>query len=239
MFSTSPCGVCGKQQATPSPSGRTDVLHKRLWRLWMNAVADSRLTGIYAILGHEGALERLDACLEVGIRVVQYRGKAAATLEMARALAQRCRSAGALLIVNDDLELALAAGAGGLHLGQEDAGGADLAAVRRRLGPAILGLSTHDAEQARRAAELGADYVGAGCVFPTRSKERVIEIGVEGLRRIVAASPLPVVAIGGIDANNVREVRASGAAMAAVIGAIAGAPDARAAVRALTDAWDG
>ncbi|TAM88456.1 thiamine phosphate synthase [bacterium] len=199
---------------------------------------DRRLAGLYVILGHAGALERLEACLAAGVRLFQYRGKAEAMLATAQALVGRCRAAGALLIVNDDLELALAAGAHGLHLGQEDARGLDVAAVRRRLGSAILGLSTHDGEQARRAALLGADYVGAGCTFPTQSKEHVVDIGLAGLQRIVEASPVPVAAIGGINAGNIAAVRAAGAAMAAVIGAVASVDDAGAAARQLLDAWN-
>lgn len=203
----------------------------------MNALA-RQLAGLYVILGHAGALDRLEACLAAGVRLFQYRGKAEATLATAQALVERCRAAGALLIVDDDLELALAAGAHGLHLGQEDARVLDVAAVRRRLGSAVLGLSTHDGEQARRAALLGADYVGAGCTFPTQSKEHVIEIGLAGLRRIVEASPVPVAAIGGINAGNIAAVRAAGAAMAAVIGAVANVDDARAAALHLVDAWN-
>lgn len=202
------------------------------------SLLDSQLSGLYVILGHAGALTRLEACLAAGVRLFQYRGKVEADLATARALTERCRAAGALLIVNDDLDLAIAAGAHGLHLGQEDAARLDLAAVRRRLGRAILGLSTHDARQAQRAAELGADYVGAGCVFPTQSKERVVEIGVEGLRRIVEASLVPVAAIGGIDVQNIARVRAAGAAMAAVIGAVEHAGDAHVAARRLVDAWN-
>ncbi|TAM75277.1 thiamine phosphate synthase [bacterium] len=204
----------------------------------MNALGP-RLAGLYVILGHAGALGRLEACLDAGVRLFQYRGKAEATLETARALVERCRAAGALLIVNDDLGLALAAGAHGLHLGQEDAERLDMAEVRRRLGSAVLGLSTHDGDQARRAAALGASYVGAGCTFPTQSKKYVVEIGLEGLRRIVEASPVPVAAIGGINVENVAAVRRAGAAMAAVIGAVGHAGDTRAAALRLVDAWNG
>ena len=200
---------------------------------------NGRLSGIYAILDHDGAAARLDACLAAGVRLFQYRAKERATLETARALVARCREAGALLIVNDDLDLTLACGADGLHLGQEDAAAADLAEVRRRLSGRLLGISTHDPEQARRSVALGADYVGAGSCFPTRSKERAVPIGIEGLREIVAASRVPVAAIGGIDASNVHRVRAAGAAMAAVIAAIAGASDARLAAAQLVAAWEG
>jgi len=197
------------------------------------------LQGIYVILGHEGAVERLDACLAAGVRLFQYRGKARGTQETARALVERCHRAEALLIVNDDVDLALAVEADGVHLGQEDTEGVDLLEVRARLGTRLLGLSTHDPAQARRAASFGADYIGAGSCFPTRTKDRVMLIGIDGLRRIVEASALPVAAIGGIDATNMASVRATGAAMAAVIGAIAQAGDPRAAAAQLMAAWNG
>lgn len=196
------------------------------------------LRGIYVILDDAGPLDRLYACLAAGVRLFQYRGKAQATVETARALAERCRQAGAVLIVNDDVDLAMAADAHGVHLGQEDARERDLAALRVRLGTRLLGLSTHDPAQARRAGELGADYIGAGSCFPTPSKERVVPIGIPGLARIVEASRLPVAAIGGIEASNLAQVRSTGAAMAAVIGAIANAADPRRAAAALVAAWN-
>lgn len=204
----------------------------------------SGLRGLYVILDDRGegpALERLAAAvLAAGVPAIQYRAKGGVRREVLARLRALTARAGTLLIVNDDVEAALAAGADGVHLGQEDAAGLDLARVRARLPGKLLGLSCGTPVEAQAAQAAGADYVGAGCTFATRSKaDAGPPIGTAGVRRLVAATTLPVIAIGGITLANVAEVAASGAAMAAVISAVADAPDPGRAVRALSEAFLG
>jgi thiamine-phosphate pyrophosphorylase len=128
--------------------------------------------------------------------------------------------------------------ADGLHVGQEDAAQLDLAAVRARLGPRVLGISTGGPGEARAALAAGADYVGIGPMFATGSKlDAGPAIGAQGVEAVVRSVTIPVVAIGGITLERLPEVRATGAAMAAVISALAGARDPVRAARAMHDAW--
>ena len=190
---------------------------------------------LYVILDREAARGRalpdlLDAVLAGGARLVQLRDKTlsmADLLPMARALRARCRAAGALFIVNDRADLALAVEADGLHVGQDDL---PAAAARRILPPPmLLGVSTHDPAQARQAVADGADYVAVGSMFPTATKAGFQLVGPELLRRVRPDVPGPLVAIGGITEANVAEVMAAGADAAAVISAVCGAPDPQAA----------
>jgi thiamine-phosphate diphosphorylase len=154
-------------------------------------------------------------------------------LPLAQRLARRCREAGALFIVNDRADLALAAGADGLHVGQDD-----LPARRARqiLRPGmILGVSTHDPEQARRAVADGADYVAVGSVYPTTTKARFQLVGSELIRRVRSDVPVPLVGIGGITADNAGAVLAAGADAVAVISALCAARDPKAATQAFLE----
>ena len=136
------------------------------------------------------------------------------------------------VIVNDRIDIALAAGAHGVHVGQEDL---PCAEVRRLVGSAmIVGVSVKSREQALQAARDGADYVGAGAVYATDTKKSSVAIGIEGLQAMVRASPLPVVAIGGIKAGNARDVATSGCDGIAVVTGIFGADDVAQACR---DLW--
>jgi len=139
--------------------------------------------------------------------------------------------------VNDRVDVAVAAHADGVHLGQEDLP----AASARPLigGDMVMGISSTNVEEARRAQAEGADYLGVGPVFPTPSKpDAVPPIGVEGLKEIKKAVDLPIVAIGGIDAKNAEEVIEAGADGIAVISAVVGAEDMIAAVKRLRRAVD-
>jgi thiamine-phosphate pyrophosphorylase len=173
-----------------------------------------------------------EAVLAAGARWVQLRDKASPTRELAsraRRLVERVRAAGGVLIVNDRLDVALAVGADGVHLGQEDLP----AAEARRLAPGlVLGVSTHDLDQARRAQAAGADYVALGSIYPTGSKPSFELVGLETLRLVRPHVRVPLVAIGGITAERVPEVRAAGADGIAVISAIGMAPDPAAAAAA-------
>jgi thiamine-phosphate pyrophosphorylase len=176
--------------------------------------------------------ELLDAVLAGGCRLVQLREKImppAGLLPLAQALRRRCREAGALFIVNDRVDLALAVEADGAHVGQDDLPARE---ARRLLPPPmILGVSTHNPDQARRARDDGADYVAVGSMFPTGSKIGFELVGPELVRRVRADIPVPLVAIGGITRDNVGQVIEAGADAVAVISAIGGARDPAAAVR--------
>ncbi|MEJ5357179.1 MAG: thiamine phosphate synthase [Desulfobacterales bacterium] len=178
--------------------------------------------------------------LDAGARVIQLRHKTAPDDEfrdLAREMLKQVRACeGALLIVNDRVEIALSIGADGVHVGQEDL---DAREVVRRAPPGMLvGVSARTPEEARRAEAAGAAYIGAGSVFPTGTKRDAKVIGLEGLRRVVEAVSLPVVAIGGITEASVREVFAAGARFCAVISAVNQAPDPAAALRRLLAACE-
>lgn len=188
---------------------------------------------LYVILDREAARGRplpelLEAVLGGGCRLIQLREKSLPMVELlplARALRARCRAAGALFIVNDRADLALAVDADGLHVGQDDL---PAAAARRLLPPPMrLGVSTHDPDQARRALADGADYVAVGSMFPTATKAGFQLVGPELVRRVRGDVPVPLVAIGGITEANVGQVMEAGADAAAVISAVCAAADPR------------
>jgi len=158
-----------------------------------------------------------------------------ALVEQARHLAALATRHGAVLIVNDRVDVALEAGAHGVHVGQGDLAAAE---ARRRLGPGrILGVSVRTPAEARAAEEAGADYVAANLVFSTATKTDLEgPIGLEGVRALRAATRLPLVAIGGIHAGNAAQVVAAGADGVAVVSAVMAAPDVAAACRALLEA---
>jgi thiamine-phosphate pyrophosphorylase len=170
-----------------------------------------------------------------GACVVQLRLKrtpARDAVEACRAVAARCREAGALCLVNDRVDWALLSGADGVHVGDQDLPPED---ARALLGPArLLGVTARDARMAEAARRAGADYVGVGPVFPTATKQVEAEVmGLVRLAEVVRDSPLPVVAISGIGLHNIQEVAASGAWMAAVISDLLLAADIPARARAL------
>lgn len=194
---------------------------------------------LYAILDlpHAGGLRpevAAGALAEAGVRLVQLRAKHASPAErvaLARGLLPVLRARGAALVVNDDVEAALAAGADGVHLGQEDldlaglARGPYLRALRSRArGGFLVGLSTHSERQVSASEELDLDYIGFGPVFPTRSKtDPDPVVGLEGLRRACEISSRPVVAIGGIGLEEAPACIRAGADAVAMIGALVAA----------------
>jgi thiamine-phosphate pyrophosphorylase len=176
-----------------------------------------------------------------GAAVVQLRAKLStdrAALALAEAIRAATRSAGVLFCVNDRIDLALACGADAVHLGQDDLPPARI--PREWRARIAVGRSTHTPEQVARACGEAVDYVAFGPVFETRSKEQEWDArGLAALSDAVArAAPLPVVAIGGIDARRAADVRATGAAGFAVISAVAGAASPESAVRELVRAWE-
>ena len=171
----------------------------------------------------------------VQLRAPELSGEA--LQELARLVDTVCDDAGASFVVNDDLDAALACPHAGVHLGQQDLARLDgrLEEVRARLGAGrLLGVSAETPAQATAAARAGADYLGV-TVWATATKADASPHGLDGLRAIVAAVDLPVVAIGGIDAGNARQVLDAGASGVAVVSAIAGAPDPEQATRRLCE----
>jgi len=204
----------------------------------------TKVSGVYAIIDPEAVGDRdparvLDAVLAAGISVAQLRAKvmqAREMCELAREMARRCEGAGALFIVNDRLDVAMAVGAGGVHLGQDDL---PLAAARLVAPEGMaIGVSTHTVEEALAAEAGGADYIGFGAIYATGTKPGVTRPrGPKRLREVVEAVSIPVVAIGGIDAGRLEEVKSAGAAGAAVISAICGADDPGRAAREMVETW--
>lgn len=172
--------------------------------------------------------------LEGGVTLVQYRAKTASSAEMyaeALQLKALCDSFNVPLIINDRLDIAMAVGAAGVHLGQDDL---PCAAARKLLGEDyLIGVSAHNPAEAKAALQSGADYLGCGAVFGTATKADVKKLGTEGLMAICREKGLPVVGIGGVTADNYREVRAAGADGAAIVSGILAQPDIRATVRAI------
>ncbi|MGH7865516.1 MAG: thiamine phosphate synthase [Candidatus Binataceae bacterium] len=194
----------------------------------------------YAIVdpagGHEPA-ELARILLEAGARVLQLRLKNASSrdfLAAARAITPLCRACGALFIVNDRCDIALLAGADGVHLGQNDL---PLDAGRRLLGPdKIIGVSTASVEMARAAEAGGADYIGFGPMYTGGLKNIKVGHGLQRLGDVRAAVKVPIVAIGGITEARVAEVLRAGADAAAIITDVVNAVDIGAKVRAILGA---
>lgn len=188
--------------------------------------------GLYAVTdagarGPEDLVARVEPVLEAGARILQYRDKSTDTarrLSEAAALAEACRKHGVLFIVNDDIELAAACSAGGVHLGEDDG---TIAAARRRLGgDAVIGVSCYASlERAQWMQDAGADYLAFGAVFPSTTKPAAAHADLALLREARARFDLPLVAIGGITAANAGEVIAAGVDAVAVIQGVFGALD--------------
>jgi len=186
---------------------------------------------LYAILDPEqivgrDAVKVLRDLLAGGARFLQLRVKALSANEffdLARRARTETRSYGCKLIINDRVDVALACDADGVHLGQEDL---PLAVGRKLIGDRIVGISTHDLDQAREAEQNGADYIGFGPTFGTSTKDTGYTArGVEMLRQIRERVNLPIVAIGGINEQNVQQVWQAGANSAAIISDILRAED--------------
>ncbi len=199
----------------------------------------SRLRGIYALVDPDRVepIAFTEALLRGGIRLIQIRAKNGIDGATLIAVVTRVRAAGGLAIVNDDVRLARLAD--GVHLGQEDAAGLDLRALRTALRDGIIGLSCGTPQEARAADPALIDYVGAGPAFATPSKDDAgLPIGLSGIRAVAEATPLPCAAIGGIGLENVDRTRETGVPMAAVLSALIH-DDAEAAARNLVERWNG
>lgn len=171
-----------------------------------------------------------------GAAVVQYREKHGAKsfrqmYDECTAIRRLTRDSGVPFIVNDYVELAMLVDADGVHLGQDDL---PVAAVRERVGSKIIGLSTHGPDQARAALTAGADYIGVGPLFATRTKEDVCDpVGLDYLDYVLREIPLPAVAIGGIKLHNIDPVIERGARTVCLVTEIVGADDIAGMVRRL------
>lgn len=186
------------------------------------------------LCANHGLVETVVGAVRGGVTVVQLRDKRASDdelIDQARRLKAALAGSGVPLIINDRLAVAVESGADGLHLGQDDG---DVAAARAALGEgAILGLSVQRHDQLARLDPRALDYLGLGPVFATPTKsDHATPLGFDGLASLVAASPLPSVAIGGLKAEHAAAVRRAGANGLAVISAICGTADPQAAARA-------
>jgi thiamine-phosphate pyrophosphorylase len=183
-------------------------------------------------LGSKSLIEVAGKIIQAGVKIIQLRDKIMSKkqlISVARELQILCRERGALLIINDYLDIALAVKADGLHIGQ-----ADLPVeTARQLLPldTLLGVSAATPEEVRAAEKAGADYIGVGSIFLTSSKNDIDVIGLERLRQIRPLTSLPLVAIGGINKNNAKSVLSAGADSICIISAILGAADINYAAR--------
>ena len=198
-------------------------IKKDFLRLVIDRDSDApKIRGLYLITDEKERLpERVEAAIDGGVNVVQYRRKTGSDAEkfaLGTKLRRLCAEAGIPFLVNDDLELARQLDADGVHLGQEDG---DPAEARRRLGPKrILGVSTHNLDEALRAEAAGADYIGFGAMYPSTSKNITFLAGPAALGEVRRRVRIPMVAIGGINRDNAGKVIDRGADAIAVISAV-------------------
>lgn len=189
------------------------------------------------LCGRRGVVDVCEKALSAGVGFLQLRDKTASTrvlIEQAKTLVRLSNDHRSIFVVNDRVDVALASGAHGVHLGEEDM---PVATARTLMGPdAIIGASVRTAAEALSAWKDGADYLAANIVFRTPTKPDPREpLGLEGIGLLAAATPLPLVAIGGINTMNARSVIDAGAAGIAVVSAIMSAPDPGKATRLLLE----
>ena len=200
---------------------------------------DKRHMLLYAVtdrawVGKQTLYQQVEAALKGGVTCVQLREKElgeAAFLQEAKDICALCRRYGVPFIVNDNVDIAIACGADGIHVGQEDM---EAGAVRRQVGEDMtLGVSVHTVEEAQQAVQDGADYLGLGAVFPTSTKTDADQMSVDMLQAICKAVEVPVVAIGGINRSNLLRLSGSGVNGVALVSAIFSAQDIEGACREL------
>ncbi|QSZ26866.1 thiamine phosphate synthase [Aceticella autotrophica] len=197
-------------------------------------------TDIYCITAEEYSKGRdniqvVKDMIEAGIKIIQYREKEKKMLYKYNEcveLRKMTKDAGVTFIIDDDIDLALAVKADGVHIGQEDM---PIERVREIVGnDVIIGLSTHSPEQALDAVKRGADYIGVGPIFPTKTKKDVCDaVGLEYLDFVVKNIDIPFVAIGGIKEGNIKEVKKHGAKCMALVTEIVGADDIKGKINKL------
>ncbi|MCM3124624.1 MULTISPECIES: thiamine phosphate synthase [unclassified Mesobacillus] len=204
------------------------------------------LLKIYFIAGSTNCLQDpvtvLEAAIRGGITIFQYREKGEGSLcdlekqKLGKRLRKICKENDIPFIVNDDIELALELDADGVHIGQEDE---DAAQVRRKIGDRILGVSVHNLEEAEKAKQAGADYFGVGPVFPTATKTDTRAVQGTAMIEELKDFGVPIVGIGGINADNAKLVMTAGADGVSVITAISQAEDVKEAAARLRDKIQG
>jgi thiamine-phosphate pyrophosphorylase len=208
-------------------TNRRGELLERMTRSGLYLVTDDRLPA-------DILLSRLDAALGAGADVVQFRDKGVNrrnTYELGRQIAERCRAHGALLIMNDQADLAVVLGAEGVHVGQDDL---PPEAVRAVVGPSvIIGLSVSHIPEAVATKSMDVDYIGFGALFTSPTKPDAEPAGPEMLAEARSIVSVPIVGIGGITASNLGEAFAAGADSVALVSAVFSAPDPAAATREL------
>lgn len=231
-------GGCVRAPLTTCPSP-TDYLHQ--WKECSAMNLTPQQLRLYAVTdqawtGRQTLLEQLEDALKGGVTLVQLREKNLPQEDfLAEALAAKelCHRYGVPLLINDDVDLALQCGADGVHVGAEDR---PVAEIRRLAGPDFLiGATAKTVAQAQTAQADGADYIGVGAVFPSPTKPNAVGITKDELAAICASVTIPAVAIGGITRDNLPQLSGCGAVGAAVVSALFGAPDIRAAAQELHD----
>jgi thiamine-phosphate pyrophosphorylase len=198
-----------------------------------------QLTGLYVIidtdtLGLKGEIDAARKAIKGGAKVIQLRDKQRSKgelLAISQKLGDLCSKSNVLFIVNDYLDIALASEADGVHIGQGDL---PPSVIRKELPvDKVIGLSTSTVSEARKAETEGVDYVAVGSIFPSPTKPEVTVVGLERLRQVRKAVSIPIVAIGGINRQNIAEAMAAGAAAAAVISAVLNQKDMQSAAHQL------
>ncbi len=197
-------------------------------------------SGIYGITSRDFGTSHEQSALyllKAGIKIIQYREKDQQTKTMydeAMKIKQLCKRYNAMFIVNDRIDIALAVDADGVHVGQDDM---PVEIVKRYLGDKIIGVSVRNKEDAIIAQSHGADYLGAGAVYPTSTKKDSTFIGLDMLAKIAEVSRIPVYAIGGITMDNLNELKRYSIHGAAVISAILNTHDPEHTAREFIRAW--
>ncbi len=185
-------------------------------------------------LGGHTLYQDVEAAIKGGATFIQLREKKLDEehfLEEAKEIKELCKKYRVPFVINDNVDIALAMDADGVHVGQSDM---EAGMVREKLGPdKIIGVSAQTVEQAILAEQKGADYLGVGAVFPTGSKDDAVEVSHDTLKAICEAVHIPVIAIGGISTGNVMELSGSGICGIAVISAIFAKPDIETAAKEL------
>ena len=197
-------------------------------RLRLYAITDRSWVGVQTLL------EQIESSLVGGASIVQLREKDlehSLFLREAQEVKRLCRRFDAPFLINDDVDVALECGADGVHLGQNDASPRE---ARRRLGTnKIIGVSAHSVEEARVAEKDGADYLGVGALFGSSTKNNTVAVTSETLAQICAAVSIPVIAIGGVNEDNMETLSGTGIAGIAVVSALFAQPDIELAAFAL------
>src|SRR4030066_1070048 len=215
------------------------TLEKELLSRLMRQQKRQQLTGLYVIidtqaLGQKDMIDAAGKAISGGAKVIQLRDKQHGRgdlLVMAQQLKELCYKSSALFIVNDYLDIALASRADGIHIGQDDL---PLSVVRKELLiDQIVGISTTTLAEAQKAEAEGADYIAVGSIFSSPTKVNATVVGLEHLCQVRKAVSIPIVAIGGINKENIGEVMATGADSAAVISAVLTQKDIKSATRQL------